>query len=755
MNLTKRTRAVRAALPRAVAPASSYPHTLAFILALTLFGLSPGAAAQSRPTVLPEKEEAALNEGLELAPSTLDRSTPRKSFASLLASCGEGQYAVAAHLLNLGDVAKADQGALGVSLASQLCAVLRAVRMTSADRLDDTTTGPLLDGKPQNFVVAARLKGPSGLEELWLRRIRDRRTKTDVWVATRESVSMTPDWYRTLVKKEMAGRTPVEMVNRGLGALPAGDRLESPRATASLFVRLCSAGDFAGAAHLLDLAAIAPDRQRVEGSRLARRLGLVLKKAAPAGFGRLSNDPAGAPERDVPYDEEVVTKAPLGGQDLQIRLARFLLKGRAPVWLFSEATVADIDALYTASGYGWVGDHLPTVFFEWELVGIQLWQWVGLLAALCLAILLGIVAASLARRLLQRLTSMTRWSWDDALVASTRGALALGFTVLIFDANLPFLALGQRPHDFLLAASKLAGILALGWFLLRLVDLGADLLHRFFKDRQDDMGLAMVPVTRKMLKPILAGCIGIVALQNMGMNVAGLLAGLGIGGLAIALAGKTALENLFGSLTIAFDRPFKIGDTVKVAEFFGTVEDVGLRSTKLRTLDRTLVTVPNAQMADAKVENYSARDRIRLLQAIGVQYDTTMDQLRLIVDETKRYLLAHPRVYRESPFSVRFVGYGASSLDLQVICYITTSDFGEFTGIREEILMTLFGIVARAGASFAFPSQTLYTAEQPPPDAAKAREAADLVATRLAAGELCLPEIPDKVQAEIRPPTPS
>ena len=292
-------------------------------------------------------------------------------------------------------------------------------------------------------------------------------------------------------------------------------------------------------------------------------------------------------------------------------------------------------------------------------------------------------------------------------------------------------------------------ILSLGWFLMRLLDVAATQLHNVFKKRNDDMGQAMIPVVRKILKPILFVIVLIVALQNIGLNVSGLLAGLGIGGLAFALAAKDTLANVFGSVAIAFDRPFKVGDLVKLDGEIGTVEDVGLRTTRIRTLDRTVISIPNAKVADTKIENYAPRDRIRMLATLGVQYDTTKEQLQYIVDEMKRCLVAHPMVWQEA-FSVRFIGYGASSLDIEMFCYISTTDFNEFTGVQEELLTTFGEIIDRAGAQFAYPSQTVYVGKDSQADSKKARAAASAVAQRREAGELCIPEVPETVRTSLR-----
>lgn len=724
-------------------------------LAFGLFALGE-PAARGQVVHLPETEETDVGAGLDLAPSTLDRSTPLRSWAALLEACGRSRWDVTAHLMNLGDIREADRRVLGAVLGRQLCEVLKAAgRLSGAEALDDTPLGPLSEERPRNFVVAARLQLPRAatLEELWIRRFKDRKSGRALWLLTRQTVSQIASWYRALVKKEV-GRAPVDAVNRGLGPAPAALKRATPRDAIESFVALSSRGKAAEAAHLLDLSQLPEVEQAKRGKRLARRLAAVLKRVHPGGYATVSNDPSGAPERDVPHDEETIAQASLDASTVQLRLARYPLTRGAPVWLFSAATVADIDALYERHGSGWVGDHLPPLFVTWQLAKVQLWQWIGLGLFLVGALLVGVLGSLILRRLLQRLSGLTSWTWDDLLVKKLGSPLTLALAALLFALALPLLVLSKTPHGLLLSGCKFVGLLAVGWMLIRIVDVIGEHTFGYFKERKDDMGMAMVPVARKILKPIILAIVLIVAMQNLGMNVGGLLAGLGIAGLAISLAGKSTIENLFGSLTIAFDRPFKLGDTIKVGELFGTVEDLGLRSTRVRTLDRTLVTIPNAQLADSRVENFSRRDRMRFVAKLGVRYETAPDQLRLIVDETKRLLLAHPRVWQEG-FSVRFVGYGDSSLDLEVICYVTTPDWGEFTGIREALLLELGEIIERVGSEIAFPSRALYMTKAGTLDAKRAKQASATVKDRLARGELCLPEIPEAVRAALQPQPPS
>ena len=747
-------------------------------LSLLLMSPAPAVAQQKWPDAVKLKERP-FNKGLTPPPGALDRSTPRRAWASLVNACKSRQWGRAMHVLDLGQIREADRKSEGLLAASSFCEILQAtdnLKMPAQlhppmGQLDDTPDGPLGDDGTTNYVVVLAFTHEhlSGTNEVWLRRLHDTTavaatptpekkpapttdqgvapaapvTNSYLWVVTRNTVSRITNWHKILVKGEQIKLPKISEINKGVGAPDGKLKLNSPRSAATSFARLCKDADYDGAARLMDLSAIPKDKQAKKGRRLARRLAMVLKRIRPEGFSDLSNDDMGSRESGVPGDREVVARTKLNGKEMQVRLAQYQHTGDKVVWLFSRGTVASTDLLYNELGYGWAGDYLPVMFFEKQMLDIQLWQWIGILMALIIAVVLGYFFSYLTRKLLLRVAQMTKWEWDDDVVGCMRGPLVMVYIVLVFVVLMPFLALADGPSKFLMSAGKLLVIMAAGWFLIRLVDVAGEIILRFFNDRDDDMGIAMVPVARKVLKTFIVAVILIMALQNLGVNVAGLLATLGIGGLAMAMAAKSTLENLLAGITIAFDRPFKMGDYIKVGSIAGTVEDLGLRSTRLRTVERTVVTIPNSKIVDDKVENFAVRDKLRILTTFGVQYDTSLDQVLYIMDEFKRYLVAEPAVL--DGFRVRFVGYNASSLDIEVVGYIDSTDFMEFSGIREQIYMDLGKIVVASGAEMAFPSQTLYMGKDSHVDAEKAKKAEATVASRLEAGELWIPDIPEAV----------
>lgn len=359
-------------------------------------------------------------------------------------------------------------------------------------------------------------------------------------------------------------------------------------------------------------------------------------------------------------------------------------------------------------GLRWVQDRLPEAISRAQVLGVSVRDWVGLLAIALVAGCVAWVVGAVARSVALRLAARSRSRWDDRLVDKLGRPcrLLVGFA---------FFAAAVRAGDFaadvesraLHVAAGLA-VVAATWLVMRGIDLFAKKLHDDLLASGRRSAAAMLPLVRRGIKLFLLVIALVALLQNVGLNVTGLLAGLGVGGLAVALAAQKSIANLFGGVSLIADQPVRVGDFCRFADGkTGTVEDIGLRSTRIRTLDRTLVSIPNAEFSEFQIENYGARDRIRLLTHLGLRYETTPVQLRRVLGEMRDYLASHPRV---DPVGMRvnFVALGAHALEVEVAAYTTTTVWEEFLAIREEILLRFLEIAREGGTGFAFPSRTVY-----------------------------------------------
>ena len=223
--------------------------------------------------------------------------------------------------------------------------------------------------------------------------------------------------------------------------------------------------------------------------------------------------------------------------------------------------------------------------------------------------------------------------------------------------------------------------------------------------------VALLRVIRRCVDVLVIFGALIALLRHFGVDPTPALAGLGVGGIAVALAAQKTLENVIAGASLIFDQAVRVGDSLKMGEIVGTVEHIGLRSTRIRTLDRTLVSVPNSQIANVSLETLSARDKFWFHPVIGLRYETTADQLQIVTDGIRRLLTDHDSVSRES-VRVRFFRLGPSSLDVEVFAYIFATDWTQFLEIQERLLFDVTGIVSAAGTAIAFPSQTMYVTQE-------------------------------------------
>lgn len=395
-----------------------------------------------------------------------------------------------------------------------------------------------------------------------------------------------------------------------------------------------------------------------------------------------------------------------------------------------------------------LADILPPVLFEMSVLDILLWQWAAVMALVLVAWGLSWLVTAVIVRALGRLVQRSRTTIDDHLLDVVGGPIRLAIAAAVYAGSIRAVGLDGPAQRFFDQAGRVAVLAALGWLLLRLIDVVAGTIEEQLRRRGQVGAAAVVPLGQRTVKAVVLALLLLAVLQNFGFNVTGLLAGLGVGGLAVALAAQKTVENLFGGLTLIADQPVRVGDFCRFGDQVGTVEEIGLRSTRIRTLDRTVVSIPNAEFSALRLENFARRDRIWLKTTVGVRYETTPDQLRYLLVEIKKMLVAHPKILAD-PARVRFAGFGASSLDLEIFAYVATSDINEFLAVREDIFLRIMDIVAAAGTGFAFPSQTLYVASDEGLDAERAAAAASQVKAWREGNSMPLPWLPASRQGEL------
>ena len=335
--------------------------------------------------------------------------------------------------------------------------------------------------------------------------------------------------------------------------------------------------------------------------------------------------------------------------------------------------------------------------------------WTIAVIAMLIAYSAGRVIVRVARPVLARVAGRTVNDWDDRLVHLMASPLSLVLALQALRLASPWLPLDARAMVTLSDGVAIVTTLAVLWTAFRGIDLARNVLERraWAVDRPSSRSL--LSIGSRFAKVTVLVVAGIVALAQLGVSVASLVAGLGIGGLAVALAAQKTLENLFGTLSIGIDQPMREGDTVKLYDFIGTVEQIGLRSTRIRTLDRTIITVPNGELANQRIESFTVRDRLRLATTIGLVYGTTSEQMRAILAALEAILRRHPKIWSESVV-VRFKELAPSSLDVEVMAWFQTTDGAEFQQIRQDVLLDFMAAIEAHGSAIAFPTRTLHLA---------------------------------------------
>jgi MscS family membrane protein len=494
---------------------------------------------------------------------------------------------------------------------------------------------------------------------------------------------------------------------------------DTPRGTVRGFLAAARAGRDDVASQYLNT--------RLDGkaaSALAHQLFVVLDARLPARLTELSDAPEGSLANPLLANQDLVGTVAGGDGVVEIVLDRVIRAEGGPVWLFSDKTLAAVPAMYQEITLGWGEGSLPRLLTGTRLGGVRLLEWVSVLLGLpivyLVVVVLNKILTPLIRRLWQRLFKRSGLFARDVLPTPIR-LLLLAFAIQWYRSSLPASLLVRQFW------SNVAGVItiaAIVWLFILVNGEVERYLRRRFPGAVFAGAASLLRLARRVVD-LLAIVIGVIALiRRFGIDPTPALAGLGVGGIAVALAAQKTLENVIAGTSLILDQAVRIGDVLKMGDVIGTVDHIGLRSTRIRTFDRTVVSVPNSQIANASLETLSARDKFWFHPVVGLRYETTPEQLRAVVDGFRRLLSEHPSVDRES-VRVRFVRLGAFSLDVELFGYLIARDWNHFLEMQEQLLFAVTEIVEGAGTAIAFPSQMTYIADgpggKPAADAAKGR----------------------------------
>ena len=517
----------------------------------------------------------------------------------------------------------------------------------------------------------------------------------------------------------------------------------TPRSSVRGFLSSAKDRNYVQAAEYLDLRNLPPGLTESQGPELARQLRIVLDRTLWIDLEVLSTNPEGEQSDNLPVVRERIGRISAEGKTYDLLLQRVPRGDGVYIWKFADVTVAEIPDLYQQFGYGQLERFFPPWMFDVSILGINLWLWAAVIA---LAIVLYPVAM-LVTKLAASVLRLANADLANQFERLFKGPVTLLiWTVMVRNAGT---FLGSSIGLSALNQARTVQVIGLAWLLMRVVDFmaqraGANLERKGLGGSR----VLLMPVARLIKFVALAGAV-LLWLDNAGYKVTTLLAGLSISGVAVALASQKSLENLFGAVTLFTSRPVKVGDFCRFGDTIGTVEEIGLRATKVRTLDRTVITVANAEFANLHLDNFSARDRFWYHPTLQLRYETTPDQIRYILVEVRKMLYAHPKIVAE-PLHVRFKSFGQYSLDVEVFSYIGVTDYGESLEVAEDLNLRIMDIVSASGSDFAFPSEVQYSLPGKPLDEERAKAVSQQVKEWKAKRELYLPNFPAEKIAAIK-----
>ena len=457
--------------------------------------------------------------------------------------------------------------------------------------------------------------------------------------------------------------------------------------------------DYERVMNYLDLRNV-PANIRNQGQELARQLKIIADRTLWVEIDTISNDPEGHADDNLEGARDIVARLKTPERPVDILIQRVPGGDSGQVWKISNRTVSEIPHLYQHYGYGEYGDKLSRLLPDYQILGLDLWQWVMLLLIAVPALITSWVLTYVCSAFMRLINKPLLPRLERYLAGPVRFAIF----ILIARANFDLISPTQAAQAIFQARTIL--IVAIVWLVTGAIELAFGRLGDRMRAHGNDHATVLLRPAATLAKVVVLLIAVISWLDNLGVNVTTMIAGLGVGGIAIGLAAQKSIENLIGGITLYAAEPIRIGDFCRAGSITGVVEEIGLRFTALRSLDRTLITIPNANLASMDIENYTRRDKILYRRTLRLRNDTAPDQIRSVLDEVRDMFSAHTDIDPE-PARIRFTEYGEHSLNLDIFAYIKTKDFNRYLEIVEDLNLRILDIVSAAGTQLALPARSV------------------------------------------------
>jgi len=487
---------------------------------------------------------------------------------------------------------------------------------------------------------------------------------------------------------------PADEFNRGV-----------PRSSLKGYLKAARDGDFDRAAKYLDLRYLPGGMDQSQGPQLARQLKIVLDKVIWFDLDAVSADPDGFPDDGLPANRDNIGRIKTPDKTVDLLMQRVPRGDGVLIWKISNQTVAEIPRLYEYYGYGPFEESLSKIFPDAQFLGWQLWQWVLWLLNLVLAFVLAFIITWIVNLFLSRKDTAMRQQIKRFVAWPVRFLLWL----LLEQVGLSFIGLSMTVRTLFRFDPVLPFVMT--WTALRLVDLlvfwWGERLRR--SGRED--AIVLLRPARTAIRITLVTAAVLFWLDNIGLKVSTLLAGLGVGGLAVALAAQDTLKNLLGSIMILLDKPYKVGQRIVAKGHDGIVEEIGLRSTRIRLLTGHQTAIPNDEMAKIDIENIGQRPHIRRLTNIGITYDTPPEKIERAVDIILKILDNHEGMDLDFPPRAYFNEYHPYSLNILVLYWYHPADYWGYMEFSQRVNLQIAREFHNEGIKFAFPTSTTYLSQ--------------------------------------------
>jgi len=499
----------------------------------------------------------------------------------------------------------------------------------------------------------------------------------------------------------------------------------TPQSAVLGFLHAAQAGDSSIASQYLQMS---PARRQSEGEQLANKLAFVLNqpRAFTGNPGGWSTQPEGTPQEGVALGRQKLGTMSAGDVEADLELVRVTDPAAGKIWLVSSDTLTKVPELYDQLQARQVENKLPSVLVKHQFAGMPLWQWLALLLEIPVAAAVGWLVLAVLE-IPMRWWARRRGHVDVANWRSVSGPAWLLAGTLVHRILAAYLGMPLLQRHYYFQVTSISLIIGATWIVWRALRWSL----RRVRNRALTHGHAgtgsLVLLGERILKAVVFGVGLLAVLGALGFNMSTALAGLGIGGLAIGFGAQQTIANLFGGVSVLADEVFRVGDVCKFGDRTGTVEDIGLRSTRIRTEERTLVAIPNGTVATINLENLSRREKILFKTNLGLRLDSKPDHVRYVLSEVRRLLYSHPKV-ETGTVRVRLTDVADSALNVEVVSYILTQDFNEFAAVREDLLLRIMDVLEDSGGGLALPSQTLYLSR----DAGVEKEKAETAAKKIA-----------------------